>query len=183
MKLDFIKHYHETVVKHDFINKFNFTKQTDIPEMKRLGVSFSSPKTEIKFLAPAFLTLKLVTKKRGKILKAKKSRLIPSVKKGDPIGCSATIKGNNKILTFLFKIVNDVVLSEKKNMEEVNFKTFSSDRFFFYVNDFEAFEELESRFSAFKDLTPMQITCKTQPFISDKAFKFLLHSLKFPIKQ
>ncbi len=89
------------------IDRFNYTNPMEVPKIIKITVNrgVGEAKTDSKILDQAVEELKLITGQKPIIRKARKSIASFKLRKGMPIGCMVTLRGE-KMYGFFDKLIN-----------------------------------------------------------------------------
>lgn len=167
----FLEYYFNTIVYHDFINKFSYKTLKQIPKLKKITLNFGYRKVNLKYIISGLLALECLTHKRGNLTKSKRLNISLKIKKGNPVGCKIILY---KKFMYLFYFKLRISIFEKIKSA---FKTKAINSISIKLKTPLVFNELENHYQFFKNLTPLDVTLSTNTK-SQNEFKFLLKSLK-----
>jgi len=103
--MNFLQFYTNIIFKYDLINKFNYTKNVNIPKLKKIILNINTTPTNITHcLIPTMLSLELILLKKSKLTNSKFSNLNLKIKKGNVNGCKIILK-KKKMYFFFFKLI------------------------------------------------------------------------------
>ena len=121
--MHFLEYYYKSIIKHDFINKFNYSNNDNIPKFKKIILNFNNKDTKIKTFVMVLLSLELISSKTGVLTTTKKPNIFLKLRKGQPIGCKVVLKKKHMYL-FLEKLLMDIVpqLQINKTTNSISFK-------------------------------------------------------------
>ena len=172
--------YYEKIIKPDLLNKFKYTNIKDIPQLKKIVLNFGCSNQGIKNIAPALLSLELLTTKKGNLSKTKNANIFLKLKKGAPIGCYIILK-KRLMYQFLFKLLIEIfpTLKDFKGIPFV-IKKNKFNSFSFYIKDLMAFKEFSNHFYLFNNLPSLNITVNSNT-TTESEFIYLLKSFKLPL--
>ena len=123
--MNFLKSYHNNIVKYDLINKFNLETITKLPEIKFINLRFNFKKYELKSLMSALIALELITHQKATFIKSKNFNVSLKIQKGDPVGCKIILR-KHKMYNFLYQLLNKFNLKNKKITEgQMKFSLYS----------------------------------------------------------
>jgi large subunit ribosomal protein L5 len=132
-------------------------------------------------ILPCLLALELIGFQKSFITRSKKSIIVLKIRKGMPIGCKITLRGN-QMYTFLDILITQILPKIQqfegfKNTKFINEKTLS-----FHIKDNFIFPLIESNFERFQNLPSLNITIQTTSTNKNET-ESLLTGLQFPIKK
>ena len=174
-----LEYYYKNVIKYDLINKFYYNNLKELPELKKIILSFGCRTSDIKLLAASIQALNLISQKYNSsiITNSKHTNIFLKIKKGQPIGCKVILKKKNmynfflKLLTEIFPSLKDfkgIYLNKNKNIKNLSFT----------IKELITIKELETHFYLFSNVPPLNITLVTNTK-TKKELLFLLNSFKF----
>lgn len=171
-----LENYYKKIIRHDLINKFNYTHLEEIPQLKKIILNFGCKNSDVKSVASALLSLELITMKRGSLVKSKRANMLLKIRKGNPVGCSVVLK-NSVMYDFFFKLLSEV-FPNLKSFTGLNVsKKVGKSSFSFTLKELINFKALENQFYLFIDLPPLNITLITTAK-TQKELLYLLQSFK-----
>jgi large subunit ribosomal protein L5 len=177
--MQIFKYYYNNVIKYDVINKFYYKKYKQIPKIIKIVLSFNCKNLNIKQLLNSLIALELISAKKGFILVSKKSNILLKIKKGNPVGCSVTLKKIDMNL-FFFRLISEIL--PNINLFEGFYIKFlnNSNSFLFVLNKALFIFELQKYYFFFRDIPTLKINIVTNStFIYELIF--ILKSYKFPL--
>jgi|TARA_B110000967_G_C18901297_1_gene575447 large subunit ribosomal protein L5 len=174
--MHFFEHYNENIVKYDLINKFRYKNLTKIPKLNFISLRFNFKKSDLKQLIAALIALELITFQKGSLIESKVSSVSLKIREGQPVGCKVVLR-RLKMLEFLTKLINKIVIENKKIKRS---KIFNYNSFSFKISNVLIFNELEKNYQFFKNLKGLDINISTTP-TDFKNFLFLLKSHKIKV--
>lgn len=172
LEMNIFEKYYKNVVKYDLLQKFKYKSSTKIPEIKSITLNIGCKTSDFKKLTLSFLSLQLLTKKKGKILISKKSNILLKIRKGDPVGCEIILRKKSmfKMLSYIIYIISQFKQSYFKKVKQTKNIVFCFKNPLF-------FNVLEQNYSFFNNLDKINIIINTNAS-NDKELIFLLSSLK-----
>ena len=176
--MHFIKVSNKKIIKHDLINKFNYTDIKDIPEIKQLTLNFGCKNFNIQKFATTFLALEIIAAKKGQLTIAKNANILLKIQKGQPAGCKVTLK-KKEIYFFLNKVLIEI-LPKIKNFEGFKIQTQTSTFNFQLLSNEIMLQEFENQYPLFANLPHLDIQVSTNSK-NQKELMFLIKSTKIPI--
>jgi large subunit ribosomal protein L5 len=171
--MHFLEYYNENIVKYDSINKFRHKNLTKIPKLLFVSLRFKFKHYDLKQLIAALVALELLTSQKGSLLKSKVSSVTLKIRKGQPIGCKVTIRGQ-KMRLFLTKLISKATLKHVRTKEKIRL---NHNIFSFKVSNVLVFNELEKNYQFFKNLKSLDVSFVTT-LSSYENFIFLMRSYK-----
>lgn len=177
--MHFLEYYYQIVIKYDFINKFFYKSNENIPKLKKIILNFECKNFKIKLFAATLLFLELVTTKSSVITNAKNLNLFIKIQKGQPTGCKIILT-KYKMYQLLLKIVIEVI-PKFKNFLRLKINKKNSNSFSFRLsNNFIVFYEPKEHFSLINNISNLHITLVANTKTQYELF-YLLKSFKLPI--
>lgn len=175
--MNFIEVYNKKVIKHDLINKFNYTNTINIPEIKQLTLNFGCKNFSIQRLATTLLALEIIAAKKGNLTIAKNANIILKIQKGQPAGCKVTLK-KKEIYFFLNKMLIEI-LPKTKDFTGFKIQTQVSTFSFQLLSDEITLQEFKDQYPLFANLPNLDIHVLTNSK-NHKELLFLIKSTKIP---
>ena len=178
--MNIIEYYYKKVIKYDLINKFYYNNLKELPELKKIILSFGCKTSDIKLLAASNQALNLISQRHeSSITKSKHTNIFLKIRKGQPIGCKIILE-KKYMFNFLLKLLAEVFPAQKdfKGIhlnKNNNVKSLS-----FTIKELITFKELETHFYLFNNVPPISITLVTNTK-TKKELIFLLNSFKIPL--
>ena len=165
-------------VKFYLINKFLYKNTKELPNLKKIDLTFNSTKTELKTAAVYFLALEAITAQKSFMLSSKTTNAYLKTRKGQPLGAKISLRKNQKNI-FAQKLILDV-FSKTKNFKKLHIKKFNNNALSFRnLNNFD-FLELENHFNIFQKLNCLNITYNTSAKHKTET-AFILKFYKVPL--
>ena len=166
-------------MKYELLNKFNYKKIEEIPEIKTIVLNFGCKTTEIKSLTASLLALELITNQKGTLTTTKFPNVVLKIKKGNPAGCKVVLKKKN-MFNFFLKMIT-IIFPKLKNFKGFSLSKKSNKNIFSYeLEDVFSFRELEKQYYLFNNLSKLHITIITNCKCKNELL-FLLRAFQFPI--
>jgi large subunit ribosomal protein L5 len=178
--MHFLNYFYQKTLKFDSINKFHYTNLKKLPKLRKITLNFNCQTTELKKLATHLLALELITKQKGKLIGSTRPNITLKVRKGDPIGCSLTLK---KQLTwnFLFKSFIEIFPKIKSFEGIVNIKKIKKTTVSFVIKNNLNFSELTEHYSLFNSLSKLNVSIIVDAN-NEKEMIFFMNSLRLTSK-
>jgi large subunit ribosomal protein L5 len=175
-----LNNYYEKIIKHDLLNKFNYTNLNELPKIEKIVLNFGCKNFELKKIATALFALELITSTKSVITKSTSSNIKLKIRKGQPVGCVAFLKKEKSYL-FLSKLTTDV-FPKLKNFTGLTLDKKNKKSFSFTIKELIIFNELESHFYLFSNLPPLNITVIVNSNTHIE-LQYLINSFKIPLKK
>lgn len=177
--MSILHYYYKNIVRQDLLTKYDYTNYTEIPCLKKICLSFQVSQSSLRQLLPLMSALTLASYQKPFFLRSKQVNLVLKLKKGYPIGCKITVRGQ-KMYDFLERILFFIFPQSKGSMLPF-FRIGKKAAFLSLENPF-FFREIEKEYENFRELPKLHLTMiisaeKKEEIIS------LLSALKFPIKK
>lgn len=169
--MHFLDNYNENIVKYDLINKFNYKHLQKIPKLKSLTLTFKLQKYDIKTLISASSAIEILTYQKSVLNYSKVSNISFKIRKGQPIGCKATLRKQN-FNHFLYSLISIMPLTKNEIKTQNNIQFFSV-----CVHNILIFKSLEKNYQFFKKLSRLNINLTTTN-CDTKELLFVLKSNK-----
>lgn len=178
--MHFIEIFNKKIIKHDLINKFNYTSIKNIPEIKQVTLNFGCKNFNIQKFATTLLALEIIAAKKGRLTIAKNANLLIKIQKGQPAGCKVTLK--KKEIYFFFNKILIEILPKVKNFTGFKIQTQASTFSFHILSNEIMLQEFENQYPLFANLPHLDIHILTNAK-NYKELMFLIKSNKIPIYQ
>lgn len=170
VKMHFLNNYTESIVKYDLINKFNYRNLNKIPKLEFLTLTFKLQKYDIKTLISASSAIEIITSQKSVLNYSKVSNVSLKIRKGQPVGCKATLRKQN-LNYFLYVLINTVPPIKNDIRIQKNVQLFSIS-----INNILIFKNLENNYPFFKKLSNLNVNLTTN--CDHKELLFILKSNK-----
>jgi large subunit ribosomal protein L5 len=121
----------------------------------------------------------LISFQKSYFITSNKSNLILKLKKGVPVGCQVSLRGE-AIHIFLERFLFQILPQFKGSLKPI-FR-FGKENIFFTLDNLFFFKEIEKEYENFQDLPKLNITMVLNSRKKEQAIG-LLSALKFPIKK
>nr|YP_010616471.1 ribosomal protein L5 [Peronosclerospora sorghi]WAU47948.1 ribosomal protein L5 [Peronosclerospora sorghi] len=177
MKKNLQNHY-QNIVIYDLLTKLNLKNIFEIPKITKicLNIGFKNANIEKKKLINIILLLKIITNQKPFITKSKKNNIFLKIKKNSITGCKITLRKNN-IFSFLEKILFFVL----PHLKQIKINSKTKNILNFQISNILYFFELQTEFSKFKNIPPIDVSIHTNGKNEYELF-LLLNSLFLIIK-
>jgi ribosomal protein L5 len=142
----FLSAYYKKNCNYKYINKFVYSKINELPRIKKIILSFKLNNFNLKLIAVHFLILQqLSNKNNGLFTKAKKSNMLLKIKKGNVVGCEFLIKTTKLIITFLKKLILELLLKKQPRK-----KAYKSKSVYYKINNIILLTSFDKLFNLYK---------------------------------
>lgn len=178
--MNFIKKFYLKTITISLLNKFQYTKLTEIPKIRRIILNINCKESDLKNIAASLLALELMTGKRGSVTHARKANALLRIRKGDPIGCKVYLK-KHEMYNFLEKFLIEIIPQIINTTNDFEFKSYPKN-----VNSISChFKngltfEIETNFFLFNKIPDLQIVIQTNTTTKEE-LEYLLRSFKLHI--
>lgn len=177
--MHFLEKYFNSVIKHEYLNKFIYNKTVEVPQLKKIILNFGCKTADIKQLASSLLAFELIISQSGKMTKTKRSNILFKIRKGNPTGCSVTLSKFNAF-NFLSKMTMEIFPKLKNFSAFNNSKKLKLNTFSYKLKETFSFNELENHYYLFNNLPSLDITIVTNSKTKNEMI-FLLKTFKIPL--
>jgi len=178
-----IKNYLSTVIKYDYITKFNQKINSYSPKITKIVLTFDIKNSTNIDLISSYLALELITKQKPYILSNKSNNKINlKIKSGVPIGCKVTLrkKAMNNFLFFMFLNKFPVATNFDKFLYIGN--NIHQNNVYHSYNNLSSFSFINDNYNLFKYLNKLNISIITNSKDSNVTL-FITNALKIPTKK
>ena len=177
--MHFLTKFYNKNLKYELINKFRYNKSNNIPKLKKIILNFGCKTADLKQLSSSLLALELITNRKGKMTKTKKSNILFKIRKGNPTGCKV-ILSKFDAYNFLSKLIVEI-FPKLKNFSGLNtHKKVKKNAISYDLHETFTFKELENHYYFFNNLSRLNITLVTNTKNQEEMI-FLLKSLQLPL--
>lgn len=174
-----LQYYYNTIVKQDLLTKFQYTNLFQIPKIRKISMNFHVTSSSLKQLLPLISGLTLASGKKPYLLTSNRVNLVLKLKKGFPIGCMVTLRGEEKFL-FLERLIF-LIFPKLKDSLQHTIKIGERSVFLKLENLF-VFKEVEKEYENFQELPNLDISIEISSK-NKKEISSLLSALKIPVKK
>lgn len=175
-----LKNYYTSIIRYDFINKFNYKKLTDIPILKKIILNFGCKSSDLKLLSTCSLALELVSGQKSSLTSSKNANILLKIRKGNPVGCKVILR-KEYMFSFLSKLIIEIIPKFKNiNLMSYNDKSKNTTSISFRINNILIFSELEKNYRFFNNVTNLQITFLINTR-TKKELVYFIKCLKLPL--
>jgi len=119
-----LKKRFKTEIKQELVKKLNYTNLLQVPQLEKVVVNMGlgEAMSDSKFLDGGLNDLKAITGQKPIITRAKKAISTFKIRKGGPVGCKVTLRGQ-RMYDFFSKLVN-FILPRLRDFKGVSLKSF-----------------------------------------------------------
>lgn len=177
--MSFIAYYLESVVRYDYISKFNVTNTKYFPQLIKIVLSFNCKTNSISNILSCALALELITAQKSKLtIKSSSKNINLKLKAGIVVGCNVILR-RNTMLQFLAQI--NLFIAPRllrgnlfiQQDHKYNNLSFSLKELFLYSS-------IKNNYLYFNTLPSLKILFVTNSHTLED-FLFILTSLKIPL--
>lgn len=177
--MHFLTKFYNKNLKYELINKFIYSKSSDIPKLKKIILNFGCKTADLKQLSSSLLAIEFITNNKGTMTKTKKSNILFKIRKGNPTGCKIILSKFNAY-NFLSKLIIEI-FPRLKNFSGFNsYKKIKKNAVSYDLHETFTFKELENHYYLFNNLSKLNITIVTNTK-NQAEIIYLLKSLQLPI--
>ncbi|AGB40213.1 ribosomal protein L5 [Halobacteroides halobius DSM 5150] len=172
--------YNEEIVS-SLMEKFDYDNVMEVPKLKKVVVNMGlgDVSENANLLDEAVESLESVTGQEPVVTRAQKSIANFKIRKGMPVGCKVTLRGN-KMYEFLYKLVN-VALPRVRDFRGISANSFDGrGNYSLGLNDYTVFPEL--KVDEVSTILGMDIVLVTSAE-SDEEAKEMLALMGMPFKK
>jgi large subunit ribosomal protein L5 len=175
----------DQIVVYDFINKFNYKHNNQLPRITQISLNISDPSlTTVKPKILSYLYLiRTITNQIPKETQSKKNKVHLKIKRGSIVGCKINLNSNQS-LEFM-EYITLFVAPQMKNFTGFLYNKKDKNQLSLHIKDWYKSlpENLLSKNLSFynKKLSSLQVTMKFNTKLSNEII-CMLNSYNFPIK-
>ncbi len=176
-----LKEKYKKEIIPNFMKEFSLKNPMEVPKIEKIVINMGVGEAvqEPKVLEQATRDLSLITGQKPVITKAKKSVSTFKLRKGVPIGCKVTLRGN-RLYEFLDRFLN-IALPRVRDFRGLSTKSFDKNGNYSYgVSEQVIFPEID--YDKVERILGMDITFTTTTGDKEKAL-FLLKMFGFPFRE
>ena len=176
-----LQDYYRKDVVPDLMKKFGYKTSMEVPRIKKitLNMGVGETTTDKKILDNAVADLTKIAGQKPVVTNAKKSIATFKVRKGYPVGCMVTLRGQ-RMYEFLDRLVS-IALPRIRDFRGLNPKSFDGrGNYSIGIKEYTIFPEID--FDKVTDTWGMDITVCTSAR-NDEEARALLAAFQFPFRQ
>lgn len=173
------KHYLENITSK-LIERFNYTNPMQVPKLTTISINMGvgDAKVNPKALESAVEELSLISGQKPIITLSKKDISNFKIRRGFPVGCKVTIRGN-RMYEFLERLIT-VAMPRTRDFRGLSFKSFDKrGNYNFGVTEQIIFTEIN--YDKIDSVRGMDISIVTTAKSDDEAY-WLLKEFGFPLR-
>ncbi len=161
--------------------KFNYTNQMEVPKITHISINMGigDAKDNPKKLESALAELTAIAGQKPVVTRSRKDISNFKIRKGFPVGCKVTIRGNH-MYDFLERLIS-IALPRTRDFRGLSFKSFDGrGNYSFGVKEQIIFTEIN--YDKIDSIRGMDITISTTAASNDEAY-WLLKYFGFPLRE
>ena len=177
---NFRKKYIDMVIPA-MMKQFNYTNVMQVPKITHVSVNMGigDAKDNPKKLESAVNEMTLISGQKPVTTKSKKDISNFKIRKGFPVGCKVTIRGD-RMYDFLERLIS-IALPRTRDFRGLSFKSFDKrGNYSFGIKEQIIFTEIN--YDKIDSVRGMDINISTTATLDDEAY-WLLHYLGLPLRQ
>jgi large subunit ribosomal protein L5 len=168
------------VVIPDMINHFDYNNKMEVPNISHITINMGigDAKDNPKKLESAIQELTLISAQKPVITKSKQDISNFKIRKGYPVGCKVTLRGN-RMYDFMERLIS-VALPRTRDFRGLSFKSFDGrGNYSFGVKEQIIFTEIN--YDEIDSIRGMDITFSTTAKTNDESY-WLLKFIGLPLR-
>ena len=176
-----LKTKYKDIVIPKMISKFNYKNPMEVPKLSHITINMGigDAKDNPKKLESAVNEMTLISGQKPVTTKSKKDISNFKIRKGFPVGCKVTIRGD-RMYDFLERLIS-IALPRTRDFRGLSFKSFDKrGNYSFGIKEQIIFTEIN--YDKIDSVRGMDINISTTATLDDEAY-WLLHYLGLPLRQ
>ena len=176
-----LKTKYKDIIIPKMISKFNYKNPMQVPKISHITINMGigDAKDNPKKLESALNEMTLISGQKPVITKSKKDISNFKIRKGFPVGCKVTIRGD-RMYDFLERLIS-IALPRTRDFRGLSFKSFDNrGNYSFGIREQIIFTEIN--YDKIDSVRGMDINISTTATIDDEAY-WLLYYLGLPLRQ
>ena len=176
-----LKTKYKDIVVPKMVSKFNYKNPMQVPKLSHITINMGigDAKDNPKKLESALNEMTLISGQKPVITRSKKDISNFKIRKGFPVGCKVTIRGN-RMYDFLERLIS-IALPRTRDFRGLSFKSFDrKGNYSFGIKEQIIFTEIN--YDKIDSVRGMDINISTTATMDDEAF-WLLYFLGLPLRQ
>ena len=176
-----LKTKYKDIIIPKMISKFNYKNPMQVPKISHVTINMGigDAKDNPKKLESAVNEMTLISGQKPVTTKSKKDISNFKIRKGFPVGCKVTIRGN-RMYDFLERLIA-IALPRTRDFRGLSFKSFDKrGNYSFGIKEQIIFTEIN--YDKIDSVRGMDINISTTATLDDEAY-WLLHYLGLPLRQ
>ena len=176
-----LKTKYKDIIIPKMISKFNYKNPMQVPKISHITINMGigDAKDNPKKLESALNEMTLISGQKPVTTRSKKDISNFKIRKGFPVGCKVTIRGD-RMYDFLERLIS-IALPRTRDFRGLSFKSFDKrGNYSFGIKEQIIFTEIN--YDKIDSVRGMDINISTTATIDDEAY-WLLHYLGLPLRQ
>ena len=176
-----LKTKYKDIIIPKMISKFNYKNPMQVPKISHITINMGigDAKDNPKKLESAVNEMTLISGQKPVTTRSKKDISNFKIRKGFPVGCKVTIRGN-RMYDFLERLIA-IALPRTRDFRGLSFKSFDKrGNYSFGIKEQIIFTEIN--YDKIDSVRGMDINISTTATLDDEAY-WLLHYLGLPLRQ
>ena len=176
-----LKTKYKDIIIPKMISKFNYKNPMQVPKISHITINMGigDAKDNPKKLESALNEMTLISGQKPVITKSKKDISNFKIRKGFPVGCKVTIRGD-RMYDFLERLIS-IALPRTRDFRGLSFKSFDNrGNYSFGIREQIIFTEIN--YDKIDSVRGMDINISTTATLDDEAY-WLLYYLGLPLRQ
>ena len=176
-----LKTKYKDIIIPKMISKFNYKNPMQVPKISHITINMGigDAKDNPKKLESAVNEMTLISGQKPVTTKSKKDISNFKIRKGFPVGCKVTIRGD-RMYDFLERLIS-IALPRTRDFRGLSFKSFDKrGNYSFGIKEQIIFTEIN--YDKIDSVRGMDINISTTATLDDEAY-WLLHYLGLPLRQ
>ena len=176
-----LKTKYKDIVIPKMVSKFNYKNPMQVPKLSHITINMGigDAKDNPKKLESAVNEMTLISGQKPVTTRSKKDISNFKIRKGFPVGCKVTIRGD-RMYDFLERLIS-IALPRTRDFRGLSFKSFDKrGNYSFGIKEQIIFTEIN--YDKIDSVRGMDINISTTATLDDEAY-WLLHYLGLPLRQ
>lgn len=176
-----LKTKYKDIIIPKMISKFNYKNPMQVPKISHVTINMGigDAKDNPKKLESAVNEMTLISGQKPVTTRSKKDISNFKIRKGFPVGCKTTIRGD-RMYDFLERLIS-IALPRTRDFRGLSFKSFDKrGNYSFGIKEQIIFTEIN--YDKIDSVRGMDINISTTATLDDEAY-WLLHYLGLPLRQ
>ena len=176
-----LKTKYKDIVIPKMVSKFNYKNPMQVPKLSHITINMGigDAKDNPKKLESAVNEMTLISGQKPVTTRSKKDISNFKIRKGFPVGCKVTIRGD-RMYDFLERLIS-IALPRTRDFRGLSFKSFDKKgNYSFGIKEQIIFTEIN--YDKIDSVRGMDINISTTATLDDEAY-WLLHFLGLPLRQ
>ena len=176
-----LKTKYKDIIIPKMISKFNYKNPMQVPKISHITINMGigDAKDNPKKLESAVNEMTLISGQKPVTTRSKKDISNFKIRKGFPVGCKVTIRGD-RMYDFLERLIS-IALPRTRDFRGLSFKSFDKrGNYSFGIKEQIIFTEIN--YDKIDSVRGMDINISTTATLDDEAY-WLLHYLGLPLRQ